>query len=108
MSAALLELRVAQLVARGRLLERVLHDDGPWHAVIHGCKEHRIYLSRQVLAEEGRMVLVGYLREPCSGAGFADIYCRDDLVTSRDIPEECPAPFRMTLVLGVEDTEIAA
>lgn len=107
MSAAALELRVAQLVARSRLLERMLHDDGPWYAVVRGCTEHFICLDRQVLAGEGRIVLSGYLREPCTGAASADIYSADDLVTSREMPGY-PSPFRMTLMLGIEDTEIAA
>lgn len=107
MSLARLELQVAQLAARARLLERVLHDAGPWHAVIHGCGEHRIYLTRQVLAEEGRMVLTGYLGEFCFGAYQVDIYCGDVLATSREIPD-CPSPFRITLVLGIEDAELTA
>jgi hypothetical protein len=107
MSAAELELRISQLVARARLLERLLHDDGPWYAVIHGCRRHLISLTRQVLADDGRIMLSGYLREPCRSAASADIFCREDLVTSRDIPLS-PAPFRMTLMVGVEDTEIAA
>jgi hypothetical protein len=109
MSSAALELRVAKALSHARLLEHALYDHGPWSALIYGCCQHQMRLTRTLCPDEGMLTLTGYLEAPCSGIQLAEVYCGSELATVVPVPGLPAAPFRMLLELGVaQDDQLAA
>jgi hypothetical protein len=106
MASARFEQAVSRLVTRARLLERLVHDPGPWTAVAAGCCRVRIPLERHERPDD-RIILTGYVSQPCSGIMAVEIWCDGDLVASW--PADCvSAPVRITLEMGIEDAEVTS
>jgi hypothetical protein len=102
------DLLVSQAVSHARLLERALHDPGPWWAVTYGGEtECRVPVSRTVLAAERRVVLTAYLARGCERISAVEIYCAGELVTARGITGEPSAPCRISLGVGIGAPEPA-
>jgi len=74
----------------------------------HGCCTVQTPLTCEVLPGENRVVLTGYLDEPCSGIDRAEVYCRGQLVTCIGIPGLAASPCRFTLEVGIHTGELAA
>lgn len=98
MPGADLELNVARVIQRGRLLEQAIHDQRPWSALVHGCCEQLVPARRQILDQS--VVFTAYLAGPLSGIRTVDLYCGDEMVTTRDIADTPAAPCRITVALG--------
>jgi hypothetical protein len=97
------------MAARARLYERVVHDRGPWAAVVNSrpCQTHSIPLTRHACGD--RVVLSGYLNAPVSGVTAVDIWCRGEMLVSWPVsPQQEPTPVRICLELNAEDAELAA
>jgi|SRR6185437_5315998 len=102
------DLLVSQAVSHARLLERALHDSGPWWAVTYGSHtECRVPVSRTVLAAERRIMLIAYLTRGCERISAVEIYCAGELVTAREIADEPSAPCRIALSVGIGAPEPA-
>lgn len=106
MISAGFEQAVSRLVTHARLMERALHDPGPWSAVVFGCHVIWIPLERHERPDD-RIVLTGYLREACSGIRYVEIWCGRDLVAGWPAAGE-DAPVRITLDLGIENARMAS
>jgi hypothetical protein len=110
-----LEAAVGVMVARARLYERVVHDHGPWGAIVHGQPPypgapsvlmHSMTMERH---EHGdRVVLTGYLHEQMSGITAVDIWCRGEMMLSWPVDPPRDSPVRITIDLSIEDAELAA
>lgn len=97
-----LELAVSQAVSQSRLLERLLHDAGPWYAIVYGKHaEYRVPLERTILAGSQSIVLAGYAGPGCHGASRAEIYCGMALATIVDFPP-ANGPFRLVIERAIE------
>jgi hypothetical protein len=97
------DLQVAQAISRARLLERMLHDKGPWSAIVFGHEtEYRVPADRTVLADEGRVILVAYVSKPAQLRAI-EIYCGGDLVTARPVAGQ--GPCRILVEAGIAAAE---
>ena len=103
-----LEQAVSALITRARLYEKIAHDPGPWLAVLYGPASPylRVPLERYLRPE--RVVLIGYLHEPGACVTAAEIWCGDDMLVSWPVDPPAPAPARVSIILAIEDTEMAA
>jgi hypothetical protein len=106
MVSARFENAVGRLMTRARLLERVLHDPRPWSAVACGRTRVRIPLERHDRPDD-HVVLTGYLSQECRDITAVEIWCGSDMVMSWPAEQE-HSPVRITLELGIEDTELAS
>jgi hypothetical protein len=106
MVSARFEQAVAQMMAHARLLERAVHDPGPWTAVICGCRRIRIPLERHERPDD-RIVLTGYMSQQCTGISAVEIWCGGELAASWPT-EQDSSPVRVTLELGIEDAELTS
>jgi hypothetical protein len=96
MNMASFDAAVSQAAARAHLLEMLLHDRHRWSATLYGMKggmAWRIPLTRTVLEEEHRVLLIGYAPEQCRGVDLAEISCGWYVQTITPVPEH-DGPFR--------------
>ena len=103
-----LEQSISQMLASGRLLERVAHDEGPWHAVAYGCGAHPFALTREVVLDGSQIVFSGYLSETCNDVWAVGVFIRSQLITARILLDKASSPCRITMAFGVSDAEMAA
>lgn len=103
-----LELLTARAVGRSRLLERAVHDRGPWIVMAYGSRVVQAELTCEVLPRENRVVLTGYLGGASEGIDRAVVYCRGRMVTCVALPGLATSPCRFTLEVGVIAGELAA
>ena len=101
-----LEQAISSLITRARLYEKIAHDPGPWLAVLHDTAALRIPLERYVRPD--RVVLIGYLREPGACVRAAEIWCGDDMMASWPVDPPAESPVRVSIILRIEDAEMAA
>jgi hypothetical protein len=101
-----LEQAISSLIMRARLYERIVHDPGPWLAVLYGPAFIRVPLERYLRPD--RVVLIGYLREPGARIIAAEIWCGDDMMASWPVDPPADTPVRVSLMFGIEDAEVAA
>jgi hypothetical protein len=101
-----LEQAISTLITRARLYERIAHDPGPWLAVLYGPAFIRVPLERYVRPE--RVVLIGYLSEPGARVMAAEIWCGDDMLVSWPVDPPAESPARVSIILRIEDAEMAA
>jgi len=92
---------VSQLVARARLLEKALHDPGPWFAVVRADWSGRHRVSRVICEEERRVSFTVYVDEPCSKITAVELYAGHSLVTARQVDGLPSSPCRITLDFGI-------
>lgn len=107
MPGAGLELAAASAVARSRLLERAIHDEGPWEILVNF--RYPVEVRRAVLHD--RVVFSGYAPGQSSrmrGVMIADLYCRGDLMSSRAFGHPGPGPYRLVFTIGAQLLEPAA
>jgi hypothetical protein len=95
---------VNQLVSRARLLERMLHDRGPWSAIVYAIEtEYRVPLERTVMEDESRVALVAYIGSSPQ-LHMMEIYCGSDLVAVREL-DGAEGPCRVLVESGVSSAE---
>jgi len=97
------DLQVTQLISRARLLERLVHDRGPWSAIVYSHDmEYRVPLQRDVLSDELAVVLTGYV-PAARPLDMIEVYCGPDLVTMRPVDGDGPCRFRIEAGIGAPE-----
>ncbi len=101
MTAQMIELAAARAVHRARLLERAVHDRGPWEIEIGGIREdafHVVCPNRVVLISTFPGVC--WLEPPTT----IDLYCSGELVDSKPFETPIDGAFRVNWELVAEES----
>ena len=96
------------MLAFGRLLERALHDVGPWGAIVHGDTECLMIVRKQVLPGQSQIVFTGYLPPGCQNIYLVELVSRGEFVTAQDVTGSPSSPCRITFSVGIPDAVRAA
>src|SRR5256885_636880 len=95
-----LDFIAAQAVARAKLLERAVHDAGPWEIEINGLRVPALRMTTV-----SRVIFLADFPEVCwvipPEAAF--LYCRGDLIASREIIAPAEGAHQIEWTIGLED-----
>lgn len=96
----LLDIAVARAVARAKLLERAVHDSGPWEIEINGMRFPAVKVKSDV-----RVLFLTHIPQMCfvTAPEFAQLYCRGELVGSRQIITPLEGSYSIQWALSVDE-----
>ena len=95
----LLDFVAAQAVARAKMLERAVHDHGPWEIEVHGL---RVAATR--VRTPSRVIFLGWFPDLCwiDPPDLAFLYCRGELVGSQRIIAPGEGAHTVEWTIGIE------
>lgn len=106
MASAQLELAVARLLARGRLLERAIYRPRAWTAILSGEERFQVPLAVEVLSD--RVAFSGYYDGPAREFDSIEVWQDSDMLYSCPLGTVRGPSLRISFSIGLLDTERAA
>ena len=101
----LIDLTAARLVHQARVLERAVHDRGPWEIEIGGIREDAYHIICP-----SRVILIATFPGVCwvESPDTVNLYCRGEMVDSKRIDPPTDGVFRLEWNLVAEPSAVNA